>query len=61
MQLVIGKLSALIQKGFNTLPGIKKANLFSYTFLEVVLYICPYREIEQELNLKQSCIVLTGV
>ena len=32
----------------------KNSVLYSHTFIEVVLYICSYREIEQELILKQS-------
>lgn len=32
----------------------KNSVLYSLTFIEVVLYICSYREIEQELIPKQS-------
>lgn len=41
-------------ESFNYTSRNKNSILYSLTFIEVVLYICPYREIEQELILKQS-------
>lgn len=43
---------AITEKSYLYFPD-KNPNPFSITFLEVVLYICSYREIEQELNLRQ--------
>ena len=39
---------------FNYTSRNKNSVLYSVTFIEVVLYICPYREIEQQLILRQS-------
>lgn len=41
-------------ESFNYTSRNKNSVLYSHTFIEVVLYICSYREIEQQLILKQS-------
>lgn len=51
---------ARTEKSYLYFPD-KNSNLFSLTFLEVVLYICSYREIEQELILRQRFVNFLAV
>ncbi len=48
-----------ISESFLCTPQDRKYERISLTFLEVVLYICSYREIEQELILRQRCVDFT--